>query len=209
VVEGHRDADAVLLRVVAVLADEEAVVEDVRVAERGALGRPGGAARVLDVDRLEEVELGPLDLVGGVLEQAVADEQHVLERRQVAADLVDHRPVVGGLERGRRDQRAAAGLAQRVGELARPVRRVDVDEDDPELRGRELGDHPLGAVRRPDAGAVALDQPEAGERAGGAVDDLAELRIGEARVLVADDERVAVGVLAHRAVEALADRLTQ
>ena len=32
VVEGHRDADAVLVRVAAALADEEAVVEDVVVA---------------------------------------------------------------------------------------------------------------------------------------------------------------------------------
>jgi len=40
VVEGHRNADPVLLRIVAELPDEEAVVEDVAVAECCALGKP-------------------------------------------------------------------------------------------------------------------------------------------------------------------------
>ena len=44
VVEGHRDADAVVLGVAAPLADEEAVVEDVVVRERRAL-REAGRAR--------------------------------------------------------------------------------------------------------------------------------------------------------------------
>ena len=52
VVEGHRDADPVLLGVAAGLADEVAVVEDVAVAERRALGEAGRARRVLDVDRV-------------------------------------------------------------------------------------------------------------------------------------------------------------
>ena len=124
VVEGHRDADAVLLGVAAELADEEAVVEDVVVRERRALGRAGGAARVLDVDRLVEVELGPLDLVRRAAQQLVdlvAEEEDVLELGQVVAHLGDHRAVVGALELGRGDQRLAARLAQRVAR-ARVVR---------------------------------------------------------------------------------------
>ena len=79
---------------------------------------------------------------GAPSKQALADEEHVLELRQVGADLVDHRPVVRGLERRRRDQRLAARLPQRVGQLGGAVGRVDVDEDHPELRGRELGRRP-------------------------------------------------------------------
>ena len=46
------------LGVAAALADEVAVVEDVVVDERRALGEAGRAARVLDVDRVVELELG-------------------------------------------------------------------------------------------------------------------------------------------------------
>jgi hypothetical protein len=57
VVEGHRDADPVGLGVVAQLADEEPVVEDVVVRERRALRETGGARGVLDVDGVVGVEL--------------------------------------------------------------------------------------------------------------------------------------------------------
>ena len=45
VVERHRDAQAVVLGEAHRLADEEAVVEDVVVRQRRALGRAGGARR--------------------------------------------------------------------------------------------------------------------------------------------------------------------
>src|SRR5690606_4796201 len=50
VVEGHRDADPVLLAVGDQLPHEVTVVEDVVVGEGGALGEAGGARGVLDVD---------------------------------------------------------------------------------------------------------------------------------------------------------------
>jgi uncharacterized ferredoxin-like protein len=58
VVEGHGDADAFVLGVGAALGDEVAVVEDVVVGERRALGEAGGAARVLDVVGVVEGKLG-------------------------------------------------------------------------------------------------------------------------------------------------------
>ena len=66
VVERHRDADAVGLGVAATFADEVAVVQDVVVAERRALREARRAARVLDVDRIVERELGraPVDGAG-------------------------------------------------------------------------------------------------------------------------------------------------
>ena len=57
VVERHRDANAVRGRVAERLADEEAVVEDVVVRQRRALREPRRSRRVLDVDRLVELEL--------------------------------------------------------------------------------------------------------------------------------------------------------
>ena len=44
----------------------------------------------------------------------VAEERDVLERRALAAHLVDHRRVVARLERRRRDQQPDAGLVQHV-----------------------------------------------------------------------------------------------
>ena len=211
VVEGHRDADPVVLVVAAALADEEGVVEDVVVAERGALGEARGAARVLDVDRVVGIERRRVRLRAVALEQRVplgrAEQHDALELRQVAADLLDHRGVVAGLEGARGDQHAAARLAQRVLELGRAVRRVDVDEDDPRLGGGELDEHPLGAVGRPDADPVPLLEPGAEQSARERVDLLVELGVAEAHALVAHDQRLAVAEAGDRALEVLADRL--
>ena len=54
VVERHRHADPVIGGVAAARADEVAVVEDVVVRQRRALGEASGAAGVLDVDRVVE-----------------------------------------------------------------------------------------------------------------------------------------------------------
>ena len=192
VVEGHRDADPVLLGVAAALANEEAVVEDVVVGQGGALGEAGGPAGVLDVDRVVKGQAGPpygqrpaplcgqraglpggqrAGLAGGgrvrrgeflPLRRPQVDDP--LQPLQPAPDLLRHRPVVAGLERFRAHQQPDARLAQDVAELAAAVGRVDVHQHDSRLRGRVLEQHPLGAVRRPDAHPVARldarrDQP--------------------------------------------------
>ena len=56
VIERHRHADAVVVGVSQHLADEEAVVQDVVMRERGALREAGRAGRVLDVDRIVELK---------------------------------------------------------------------------------------------------------------------------------------------------------
>jgi hypothetical protein len=56
VVEGHRDAHAVGVGVAAQLPDEEAVVQDVVMRQRGALGVTRGAAGELDVDGVVELK---------------------------------------------------------------------------------------------------------------------------------------------------------
>src|SRR5919204_249998 len=51
------------------------------------------------------------------------------ERRDVRGYLVEHRDVIRGLERTGGDENAAARLLEGIGELARSISRIDVDED--------------------------------------------------------------------------------
>ena len=169
------------------------------VGERRALGRAGGAAGELDVDRIVELQragkLGELramalaadaEHVGKAQEAAllvVADADERRQRRQafglqfagraavdLRRELAQHADIVAGLERVGGDQRLAADLVERVVEFGQPVRRVDVDEDEAGLGGGELRDHPFGIVRRPDADAVAGRKPEREQPRGQRVD---------------------------------------
>src|SRR5919199_1778201 len=65
----------------------------------------------------------------------LAENDRALERRRV--DGREQLAVVRVLEARGEDQERAARLAQRVLELVRPVRGVDVDEDRADLRRRE------------------------------------------------------------------------
>jgi hypothetical protein len=177
------------------LADEIAVVKEVVVSERGALGRSGRTTGELDVDRVVELQLG-LQLGQHPAMLLPAHAEHVIEadiaRRLATADadqgrerrhapgahlpggsaldlghqLAQHAEIVAGLEALGGDQRLASNLVERVLELVGPIRGVDVDQDETGLGRRELGDHPLGVVRRPDADAVARRQAERQEPGG-------------------------------------------
>src|SRR5262245_28200895 len=57
-VEGHRQADSVVGGVAYALADEEAVVQDVVMRERGPFRRARRARRVLNVGRIVELQPG-------------------------------------------------------------------------------------------------------------------------------------------------------
>ena len=92
------------------------------------------------------------------------------------ASVAQHSEIVAGLEPGGGDQRGAARLVQRVFELGQPVGRVDVDEDQPGLGGSELGHHPFGVVRRPDADARAGFEAERHQPRGEGIDPLLQLR---------------------------------
>ena len=130
----------------------------------------------------------------------------LFEIGQVGPDLVDHRHVVGRLEVGRRHQAAAPGLLQRVAHLVGAVGRIDVDEDHADARRRVLHEHPLRAVRRPDPDPVAALEAARHERPGELVDAVVELGVGPTHVLVADHQRLAVGVPLGGRVEVVADR---
>src|SRR5207244_3485224 len=94
-------------------------------------------------------------------------------------------------------------LVQRVFEFGKAVGRVDVDEDEPGLRGGELRDDPLGVVGRPDADPLAGFETERQQPGRERIDPSLKLAVSPSDPLVAYDQRVALG----DAVETDADRL--
>ena len=191
------------------------------MGERRAFGRAGGAAGELDVDGIVELQLrrqlrkfpamtvaAHAEHVGKAQEAAlliVADADQRGQLRQplglqftggAAVDfrrqLAQHAHIIAGLERIRGDQRLAADFVERVVELGEPIGRIDVDQDQSGLGGGELGDRPLGVVRRPDADAVAGVEPKRQQARGKGVDLGFQLAIAPAHALLAHDERVAV-----------------
>ena len=90
--------------------------------------------------------------------------------REFRRQGIDHSDIIAGLEARRGDQRFAAGPVQGVFDLAEAVGGVDVDQDHPGLGGGELGDDPLGVIRRPDAGAIPRLQAERDQAGGKGVD---------------------------------------
>ena len=157
VVERHRDAHPVPLPCSRTsCADEVAVVEDVVVRQRRALGEAGRPGGVLDVDRVVRPTARPARRPASpchARRPTASRSSHASEPistterswRAVRSDLLDHARVVGGLElpaptTSMRD----AGLVEHVLELVRAVAGVDVDQDGADLRGRVLQQRPLG-----------------------------------------------------------------
>ena len=115
---GHRNAQAIVGREAHGLADEIAVVQDVVVGQRRALGRAGGSRGELDVDRVVELK-----------RRLEGHEFGALGRRRGLGDLIE-------IEHARRLVRAEADdeleLRQALGpELAR-LGRVDFGRAGPE-----------------------------------------------------------------------------
>ena len=185
------------------------------MAEGGALGKAGGARRVLDVDgvgvrqaRLDAVQHRLRHLVGprDQLVPAVAADVHdAFEVVEVVSHLVDHLVIVAALEGFGRDQRRDTGLVENVLQLVGAVAGVDVDEDGADLRGGVLGQRPLRAVRRPDADPVTRLHPDREQRPGQIVDVSAQLGVGPPLPLRHVDERLPVREAGCRLVEVVTD----
>ena len=90
-----------------------------------------------------------------------------------------------------------------------PIAGVDVDQDRPNLTGRELGDRPFSTIGRPDTDTLAFFQAQCHEPAGAAIDLPLKLAIGITQPLVRHDQGLVVGVLGDNHIEHVADGDTQ
>jgi hypothetical protein len=235
-VERHGNAQPVSRRQPHRLADEKAVVEDVVVGQRRALGRPRRAAGELDVDRIVELQarlqrrqFGALGLRGrpgdvGEVEGArgpfCAQADHDLQLRQprrlkftwrgvveFGSEGAQRADVIVAFEAGAEDQRLAADLVEHMVELVDAIGRIDVDEDQARLGRGELGQHPFRVVWRPDADPLAGPQAER-HQAGGKIGHAAgEFLVIPTDILMPHDQRRAVGRSLGDAPEQSPDRL--
>jgi hypothetical protein len=188
------------------------------VRERRALREAGGPGRVLDVDRVVELQLG---LAGGELVRAhalgvaqkrlpaVLQHQRLAQLPAAPPDLTQHSDVVGGAEPLRQHQEAGPRLGERVLQLRRLVGGVDVDQDGAHSRGRVLDHDPLVPVGGPDADAVAPADAARHEPASGQPGLLPELAVRGPVALAADHERLTVAVTLDRPAKVVTDRLAE
>ena len=94
VIERHRDAYPVTLGELHCLAQKEPVVQDIVVAEGGALWKPGRAAGELDVYRVVELQLFG-ERSETVLLSIAAETRHILEPQDAGPVSLadgDHQP---------------------------------------------------------------------------------------------------------------------
>ena len=114
--------------------------------------------------------------------------------------LIDVAGTLAQEERGRirvlEDEREIVGAAQGI----------DRDQHGADLRGRELDEHPLRPVRRPERDVVAALDPEPDERLRELLDAGEHVAVRPAHTRVREDERLAMGRAARDAVEEIADR---
>ena len=208
------------------------------MTQRRALRQPGGARSELDIDRIVELQLRTkradfiefscrrrdqqrIEVVH-TRRRLHTESDHVLQRRQFCrserarcgvrkfrGEIVEHFEVVAGLETRREHERLAADLVECVLELAAAVGGIDVDQDQPGLRASELRQYPFGAVRRPDADALARGEAESTQARREAIDALAQFAPGPADILVPCDQRIALAVLFNGPVEVRADRIAE
>ena len=217
VVERHRNAHAVLFGVSDAVTDEVAVVEDVDVRERGALGESGGTRRVLNIDRIVRAQpglhtrqrLGVDRGVGDLLPRLPPDDDHVAQRGASPAHFVEHRCVVGTPERRRREDRAHRRLVEHVLQLVGAICGIDVHQNRADLSGGVLDHHPLGTIRRPDPDPVAGLGAAFDQRGGDPAGRFEELGIGPAAAGRALDQRLPVRKRRGRSGQVVADRLVE
>ena len=174
-IQRYRHTEPVLRREFHPKPGEVAIVENIKMGQRRALGEPCGATGELDVDRVIELErarqtldalvvttIGEVGNIGEVEKPGrglVADlngAQQVWQprafqgTRSAAIDLrrklSQHCHIVAGFETARQDQCFGANLVQRIFELRDPIGGINVHKDQPGLGGGILRDHPFGIV---------------------------------------------------------------
>ena len=238
VIERHGNADAVLFRQPHRAADEIAVVEDVVMRQRHALGRARGAAGELDIHRIVELQrrsqFGKLLAVPraahfchvlegeGARTFGAADLDHRAQLRQprclqfarlrcgkLRQQRVQHLHVVGGLERGCGNDRRAADFCECEFKLAQAVRRIDGNENEPGLGGGELRQRPFRPIERPHPDPRAALEAEREKARRQRVDARGELFPGPAHVMAWRNQRLAIAPARGGLIEAAADGVAE
>ena len=132
-----------------------------------------------------------------------------LRCRKFGQQRVQHLHVVGGLERGRRDDRGAADLCEREFEFAQAVGGIDGDENEPGLGGGELRQRPFRPVQRPDADPRAGFEPEREKTRGQRIDALGQFLPRPPHAVARRDQRLAIAPAPGREIEAVPDGVAE
>ena len=219
VIEGHRDGYPVGVGIGEEFPHQVAVVADVAVREGRTLRETRCARGVLDVDRVvwfecrrafcDSRQLVVRRLRDQLLPCRRLEADHLTQLRRRRTCSVEHALVVGVLVPLCCEDDAGSRLRQRIVEFVLPVRRVEVDENGTDLRRGVLGDHPLGAIGRPESDAVTLAHSESEQTRGERQNVGAELAVGPGAVGGRVDEREIVGKGLGRACQCRTDRLGQ
>lgn len=98
-------------------------------------------------------------------DRSVTDKDDHAQIGKLRPDLGDDRDIITRLVAHLHEQNGDTALPQGIGGFGATVRGIDIDEDRPDLRRRELRDDPLDRIGRPDADAIAVRDTERHESA--------------------------------------------
>jgi len=220
-VERDRDAEAVFFRKTHPFPDDVPVVEDTVVGEHDPLGKSCCPARVLDVDRIVEIEhLSPcnklviadlLPLLHQVrpgihaIVRDIPEEDHVFQEREffrvqspgpgllrIRTGFVEHPDIIRGFEPSLQNQGLDLGLLQNIFQFIRPVCRVDIHHDGADRGCGKLDGDPFGIIHCPDSHPVTFLDSQRHQPLCEAIDLGEEVPIGPPDILVDRDYRFRV-----------------
>ena len=161
------DADPVPHFDPGIAANRIAVVQNIAVRERDALGTPGGAAGELDVDRVARLPVCAFEHRTCRGEQGIEGKpagwrgriEHDPELEGRGFDRSELRRIVDRLEACRAHQHARARKRQNMREFRPAIGGIEGDEDQPSACSGELQQSPGGRGGGPDGDAVAGLKP--------------------------------------------------
>lgn len=138
------------------------------------------------------------------------EQDHVLERQFLPGTrFLQDLQVICARILLKKKQRLHPRFAQHETKFMRPIRGIDVDQQDADLCGRHLKQDPLSAVRCPDPDAVARpdsQRPQTRRHVRGLV---RQLLPGVTNILLPRHERQSGGVPADRLLEHLRNSLVE
>ena len=173
-----------------------------------AVARAAHPRHVLEGDRARAFGAADLDH-RAQLRQPRRVQFARLRCRKLRQQRVQHLHVVGGLERGRGDDRRAADLGEREFEFAQAIGGIDGDENEPGLGGGKLRQRPFRPVQRPDADPRAALEAEREKARGQRIDAFGKFLPGPAHVMARRNQRLAIAPALRGLIEAAPDGVAE